>query len=234
VRRILLCLTSAGLLATAAPALGATVTLEVAPASVHAGSPVTVTGSAGTGCARGDHVTLISHAFPATHEFAGVPAVFALPGAGGRFAARVRIPPGRAAGAYLITGRCGGGNLGVAARLRVLGRAGVSAALHVVPARVRAGSSVTVTGSVGAGCARGEHVTLISHAFPATHEFAGVAAVFALPGAGGRFATRVRIPPGRAAGDYLITGRCGGGNLGVVARLRVLAGAGRTGGPPTP
>ena len=51
-------------------------TMQVSPKSVHAGERVRVFGSAG-GCQPGNTVTLISRAFPAKHEFAGVPAVFA-------------------------------------------------------------------------------------------------------------------------------------------------------------
>lgn len=92
--------------------------LLVSPGTVHRGGTVTINGSAGD-CPRGDAVTIISRAFPRSHEFAGVPAVFATVGANGRFHATTRIPLRRRVGTYLVTARCGGGNLGVAARLRV-------------------------------------------------------------------------------------------------------------------
>jgi hypothetical protein len=47
--------------------------------------------------------------------------------------------------------------------------------------------------------------------------------VFATTSAAGSFSKRVRIPAGRAPGSYTVTGRCGGGNLGITRRLRVLA-----------
>jgi hypothetical protein len=78
--------------------------MQVNPKSVHAGERVRVFGSAG-GCQPGDTVTPISRAFPAKHEVAGVPAVFA------------KVQP---SGNYRISARCGGDNLGVSRRVRVL------------------------------------------------------------------------------------------------------------------
>ena len=80
---------------------------------------VTLLGSAG-GCTPGNTVTLISRAFPATHEFAGVPAVFAKVRPSGNYSKRVRIPKGKTPKRYRISARCGGGNLGVSRRVRVL------------------------------------------------------------------------------------------------------------------
>jgi hypothetical protein len=95
-----------------------TVALTVKPKTVHRGGTILVSGVAG-GCTSGDTVTMISHAFPSTHSFAGVPAVFATVGSAGRFSATTRIPVSRATGSYAITARCGGGNLGVTAHLAV-------------------------------------------------------------------------------------------------------------------
>src|SRR3954468_19894607 len=94
--------------------------------------------------------------------------------------------------------------------------------IHVKPKKVHAGQRVRVFGNV-AGCPAGGSVTLISRAFPKKHEFAGVPAVFAKVKAGGSYSKRVRIPKSKAPKRYTITGRCGGGNLGVVRKLRVLA-----------
>ena len=99
-------------------ASGVTVSLAVTPATVRSGGTVLVHGVAG-GCTSGDTVTLISHAFAATHTFAGVPAVLAQVGSAGRFSASTRIPPTRGPGTYVVTARCGGGNLGVTAHLTV-------------------------------------------------------------------------------------------------------------------
>jgi hypothetical protein len=92
--------------------------ITVSPSTVHRGRTVLVSGVAG-GCAAGDTVTLLSHAFTATHSFAGVPAVYATVGSAGRFSTHARIATARVPGVYTITARCGGGNLGVAAYLTV-------------------------------------------------------------------------------------------------------------------
>ena len=97
----------------------AKVFLVVTPEVVTRGNLVHLSGSAGS-CRRGNTVILISHAFPATHEFAGVPAVLTKVISGGAFKATTRIPLHRHSGLYHITGRCGGGNLGFYGSLRVL------------------------------------------------------------------------------------------------------------------
>jgi hypothetical protein len=116
--------TAAAVLAVAAAGLLpagalASPTMHVKPKKVHAGKKVRVFGNA-AGCQAGDSVTLISRAFPKKHEFAGVPAVFALVHADGSYSKRVRIPRSKAPKRYTVSGRCGGGNLGVSRKLRVL------------------------------------------------------------------------------------------------------------------
>jgi hypothetical protein len=113
----------------AAPAWAEPVAIHVSPSAVVAGSTVTVSGSAGPACTAG--VTLISKAFVHTNDFAGLPALFAAVEPGGAFTATTRIPRSRAAGTYTITGRCGGGNLGVSATLVV--RAAPTAAGPAAP-----------------------------------------------------------------------------------------------------
>jgi hypothetical protein len=108
--------------AVVATALAAAPTIHVSPSTVHAGKRVRVSGSIGSGCAAGDQVTLISHAFSRRHEFAGVPAVFARVNTSGGYAVSTLIPKSRH-GRYSITGRCGGANLAVTAHLRVLAAA---------------------------------------------------------------------------------------------------------------
>ena len=104
----------------AAAAAGATrPSLLLSPAAVHRGDSVQISGSAGS-CRVGDTVVVISRGLPRTHEFAGLPAVWARVRTGGRFATRVRIPLAKPPGRYAVTARCGGGNLGVLARLTVL------------------------------------------------------------------------------------------------------------------
>jgi hypothetical protein len=109
----------------------------------------------------------------------------------------------------------------------VLG-AGVAAAapaaeIHVKPTRAYRGEVVRVFGTVAGGCATGDQVTLISKAFSGAHEFAGVPAIFARSRSDGSFSKRTRIPGTRKLGRYSIGGRCGGGNLGVIAHLRILS-----------
>ena len=103
----------------AAPAAAAGPTIRVGPNPVHRGQVVRVHGVV-PGCPRGDQVTLISRAFSHRQDFAGLPAVFARVGAHRRYSVRTRIPARRRARRYTISGRCGGGNLGVTASLRVL------------------------------------------------------------------------------------------------------------------
>jgi hypothetical protein len=97
-----------------------------------------------------------------------------------------------------------------------------SPTLHVKPKRVHAGERVRVFGTVP-GCPPGNRVTLISRAFPKRHEFAGVPAVFARVRSNNDFGKRVRIPRSKKPGRYRVTGRCGGGNLGVTRKVVVLA-----------
>lgn len=98
--------------------LAAGPTINVNPQSVPRGQVVRVFGVV-PGCPRGDQVTLMSRAFSHAHEFAGVPAVFATVRRGHKYSKRTRIPAGRHPRRYAISGRCGGGNLGVTAHLRV-------------------------------------------------------------------------------------------------------------------
>jgi hypothetical protein len=115
--------TAALLAPLAAPAwAGPAPTLQVSPGSVTAGDRVVVSGSvgpepAGSACATG--VLLLSSAFVHTDDFAGVPAVAAAVRPDGTFTVTTRIPRSRPAGTYTISGRCGGGNLGISATLVV-------------------------------------------------------------------------------------------------------------------
>jgi hypothetical protein len=118
-RGLTLSLAASLVLALSAVAFAAGTSIRVHPHRVEAGHRVHIRGSAG-GCPVGDRVTLLSKAFPHRHEFAGVPAVFTRVQSGHRFERRVRIPAQRAAGRYSVSGRCGGGNLGVTAHFRVL------------------------------------------------------------------------------------------------------------------
>jgi hypothetical protein len=88
--------------------------LRVHPTSAARGGTVTVSG---TGCRAGDIVYLISPPFVGNAFVQHSVATRARPN--GSFSRRVAIRRSIRAGRYAITARCGGGNLGVAAHLRV-------------------------------------------------------------------------------------------------------------------
>jgi hypothetical protein len=116
--------------------------VQVSPSTVAAGDTVTVSGSvspdsAGSECSG---VTLLSKAFVHTYDFADVPAVFAAVNPGGAFTATTTIPRSKAAGAYTITGRCGGGNLGGAT---LVVQAAASPTATPAPTAPAAGPSVS-------------------------------------------------------------------------------------------
>ena len=90
-------------------------------------------------------------------------------------------------------------------------------ALHVSPSSVRRGGIVTFT---GAGCRRGETVFLISRLFPG-HAFGGEGAITTIARRGGYFTRSFRVRLTTQRRRYVITARCGGGNLGVAVYLRV-------------
>lgn len=92
--------------------------------------------------------------------------------------------------------------------------------LRVRPAAAGRGSAVVFTGSVGTGCARGGVVTLISRLFPG-HAFGGEGAISTQVGALGAFTRRFVVGLGTARRTFVVSARCGGGNLGVAATLRV-------------
>jgi hypothetical protein len=118
VRKLAIAVALGALLASTGVVLAAGPTIKVDPTSVRRGYVVRVFGVV-PGCAVGNQVTLLSRAFSHRHEFAGVPAIFAEVGTGHKYSKRTRIPARRRPGRYAITGRCGGGNLGVTAHLRV-------------------------------------------------------------------------------------------------------------------
>jgi hypothetical protein len=109
-----------GMLAVAAPALGAAsgrIRLAVVPSTVAPGGAIRVLGNAGD-CPRGDTVIAISRAFPG-RQFGAAGALTGRVGRGGAFSIRGRVRSRVARGRYVVTARCGGGNLGVAAYVRI-------------------------------------------------------------------------------------------------------------------
>jgi len=109
-----------------------------------------------------------------------------------------------------------------------------AASINVTPSTTTPGGTVTISGDVlvngKAGCGLPGTVTLISNAFRGLGEFAGEGAVFATADATGHYTKSVTLSSTVAPGTYTITGRCGGGNLGVQATLTVSHALARTGG----
>jgi hypothetical protein len=101
-----------------------------------------------------------------------------------------------------------------------------AATINVSPSSVAVGGQVTVSGDVLAngqpGCEVPGDVTLISPAFQGLGEFAGEGAITAPADSSGNFSVTATLPATTGPGTYEITGRCGGGNLGVSATLEVL------------
>ncbi|MEO6699922.1 MAG: hypothetical protein ABI140_13470 [Jatrophihabitantaceae bacterium] len=126
----------------AGPAAAATPTLHVTPSSVAAGGSAQVSGT----CEANTDGFALSHAFlhDSGHDFAGVGAVAFHTDASGVFSATAQVPASIPAGSYSVTGRCGGGNLGITATLTVTAAAGG------VPTAVPAGSGgLAATTSAG-------------------------------------------------------------------------------------
>jgi hypothetical protein len=98
----------------AATVEAATPRLSVQPTNVARGGTVTVSGK---GCRAGDIVYLISPPFVG-HAFVQH-SVATRARSNGTFSRRVNIRTSIHTGRYVITARCGGGNLGVGAHLRV-------------------------------------------------------------------------------------------------------------------
>ena len=109
----------------------------------------------------------------------------------------------------------------------------VAASITPTPSTVGVGGTVRLRGDVlvngTPGCAVPGEVTLLSPAFQGLGEFAGVAAVTIPVDGSGRFDGSITLQPTVAPGTYSITGRCGGGNMGITATLVVALPA--TGAP---
>ena len=107
-----------------------------------------------------------------------------------------------------------------------------AASINVSPSSTATSGTVTVSGDVlvngQPGCTVPGTVTLISGAFAGISEFAGTGAVDVPVDASGNFNASVTLKPSVGPGTYQISGRCGGGNLGVTATLTVT-GMPRTG-----
>jgi hypothetical protein len=234
---VVLAATVGTLMLLAAPAWAAPTTSPVvvhaSPNPVVAGHTVTLSGSVGPAAAAADcnGISLYSIAFGPTNDDPAYTAAYATAKPDGSFTATITIPRSKPAGTYTIYLRCGGSPHGGGTLVVRAAPTTPPVAIHVSPSRVVAGHTLTVSGSVGRDAAGSEcatGVTLLSRAFVHTHDFAGVPAVFAAVKPGGAFTATTRIPRSKPAGTYTITGRCGGANLGVSARLVVRAAASPT------
>jgi len=112
----------------------------------------------------------------------------------------------------------------VSASLLLALAAGAPAATHgarlaVRPALVSPGAAIRVVGDASP-CHAGNTVQAISKAFPG-HAYGGEGALHGRVRAGGAFTISGRVRATLAAGRYAVTARCGGGNLGVTAYVRV-------------
>jgi hypothetical protein len=200
---------TAAVLVAASTVVAAQGVLTASPSTVKRGATVTFRGGS---CTAGSSAILLSRLFPG-HAY-GVGAITGKVGSNGRFTRTFAVPTTVADGNYGVTARCGGGNLGVVAHVRVQG--GVYVTLKAAPAVVHRGGTVTITGGV---CTPNSSAILLSKLFPG-HAY-GVGAITAKTDANGRFSKTYVVPKSKAAGSYTITARCSGGTLGVVARVRV-------------
>ncbi len=89
--------------------------MTITPGTIARGGTVRITGYA----PQCTGVTLISKAFPGPQEFAGINAVSATSTPDGHFSATVTIPASTPPGAYSVTARACGGNLGLDLTLTV-------------------------------------------------------------------------------------------------------------------
>jgi hypothetical protein len=216
------------------------VAVHVSPSPVAAGHAVTLSGSVGPDAAASDcsSISMYSIAFGPTNDDPAYTAAYATAKPTGSFTATITIPHTKPAGTYPIYLRCGGGLAGGGTLVVRAAPAAPPVAIHVRPSSVAAGDAVTLSGSIGPDAAGSEcagGVALLSKAFVHTDDFADVPAVIAAVKPDGAFAATTTIPRAKPAGTYTITGRCGGGNLGVSATLLVRAAASPTTTPaPTP
>ncbi len=82
------------------------------------------------------------------------------------------------------------------------------ASIHVSPARIRPGERLHIYGNAGT-CPVGSTLTLLSKAFPDTHTYRGVGAIYTTVQAEGLFSTFVTVPSSLPGGSYPVSGRCG-------------------------
>jgi hypothetical protein len=196
---------------------GPYVVISVGPTAVAAGDTVRISGSVPEeACASGRGPVLTTSSerlFPPD----GLGPAFAL----GLFSVEYTVPAETPAGSYSIGLRCGGESLGMSAQLRVTGHVATrrDASISVNPTMVAAGDTVRIRGSVPYSVCTddaGPRLTSVDRLFPP--DGLGPAAARDPSGA---FSVSYTVPAQTPAGTYQIGLRCGGGNVGVSARLQV-------------
>jgi uncharacterized repeat protein (TIGR01451 family) len=80
--------------------------------------------------------------------------------------------------------------------------------IHVHPSQIRPGELLHVYGNAGT-CPVGSTLTLLSKAFPVTHTYLGLGAIYTTVHALGFFSTYVTVPSSVHGGSYPVSGRCG-------------------------
>jgi hypothetical protein len=113
--------------------------------------------------------------------------------------------------------------IGAVAGLAVFAPGAMAAShfLKVNPSTVKAGKTITVSGSVDHGCGighKGDSATIMSKGFKGAtkHNFAGVPSITVdlSKSKDGSFSAKVKLAKKLKKGTYTVSGRCGGGNFG--------------------
>ncbi|HKP18960.1 MAG TPA: hypothetical protein VJT84_10800 [Gaiellaceae bacterium] len=103
--------------------------------------------------------------------------------------------------------------------LVLLAAAAPQPSLHLGTQVAAPGASIPVSGNAG-DCPVGDRVTILARAFTGPG-FAGVGGPATAVRRGGSFSTVAHVSRSAAPGRYLVTARCGGGNLGFAIPLYV-------------
>jgi hypothetical protein len=105
--------------------------------------------------------------------------------------------------------------------------------LKVSPGKVKAGKTITISGSVDHGCGighKGDSATIYSKAFKGAtkHNFAGVPSISVSlsKSTTGAFSVKLKLSKKVKKGKYDVSGRCGGGKFGSTTLTVKKAGGG--------
>lgn len=215
---------SIGLQPTATSTTASTrATIKVSPSSAPPTATVTISGKLPF---RGPQSCPAGNAI----QFTSTSALFPPDGFGpttmrakdGNFSTPYRIPASTPPAAYSIGMRCGGGNVGIDATLTVTSTGPLKPSIRVSPTTAAPGERITISGDVPVrgplACPSGDPAQLTSTTALFPNAGFGPQADRSATGA---FRVHYVIPSSTAAGVYLIGARCGGGNIGIVAKLTV-------------